>query len=84
MFVVANWGRLEMCGVGWMDAYVIGLSRRMGEMCVHVRTREWDYVRTGERWEMEGVGHINKDLANIMIMFEHSPELVLAGSSSPK
>lgn len=33
---------------------------------------------------MEGVGHINKDLANIMIMFEHSPELVLAGSSSPK
>ena len=31
MFVVANWGRLEMCGVGRMDAYVIGLSRRMRE-----------------------------------------------------
>lgn len=36
MFVVANWGRLEMCGVGRMDAYVIGLSRRVREMCVCV------------------------------------------------
>lgn len=35
MFVVANWGRLEMCGVGRLDAYVIGLSRRMEEMCVY-------------------------------------------------
>lgn len=35
MFVVANWGRLEMCGVGRVDAYVIGLSRRMRErVCV--------------------------------------------------
>lgn len=25
-----------MCEVGRMDAYVMGLSRRMREMCVHV------------------------------------------------
>lgn len=45
MFVVANWGRLEMCGVGWMDAYEIRLSRKMREMCVHVCMREQDKVR---------------------------------------
>lgn len=67
-----------MCGVGRKDAYVIGLSRRMGEMCVHERVGLREKER--ERGEMEGVGHINKDLANIMIMFEHSAELVLACS----
>lgn len=35
MFVVANRGRLEMCEVGRVDAYVMGLSRRMEEMCMH-------------------------------------------------
>lgn len=44
MFVVANWRRLEMCEVGRMDAYVIGLSRRMRAMCVHVCVRE-------EKWK---------------------------------
>lgn len=52
MFVVANWGRLEMCGVGKMDAYVIGLSRRTRDVCACVRARE----RGRERGEMEGVG----------------------------
>jgi len=48
MFVVANWRRLEMCGVGKIDAYVMGLSRRMRDMGVHVCLRK--------RGEMEGVG----------------------------
>ena len=52
MFVVANWGRLEKCGVGRMDAYVMGLSRRMRYVCACVRARE----RETERGEMEGVG----------------------------
>lgn len=64
-----------MCEVGRMDAYVIGPSRRMRAMCVHVCERE-------ERWK--GQGHINKDLANITIMFGHSPELLLAGGQTPK
>ncbi len=52
MFVVANWGRLEMCGVGRMDAYIIGLSRRMREMCVHVCERERGREREGEeKWK---------------------------------
>lgn len=37
MFVVANWGRLEMCGVGRIDAYVIGLRGKMVEMCMQGR-----------------------------------------------
>lgn len=71
MFVVANWGRLEMCGVGRIDAYVIGLRGKMVEMCMQGRESKWE--------QTEGVGHINKDLTNIMIMHKHSPELVLAG-----
>lgn len=33
-----------------------------------------------ERGRGKEQGHINKDLANIMIMFGHNPELLLAGS----
>lgn len=67
-----------------MDGCICNRAEQKDGRDVCACAYEWDYVRTGERWEMEGVGHINKDLANIMIMFEHSPELVLAGSSSPK
>lgn len=69
MFVVANWGRLEMLGGGRTDAYVIGWL--------------WGSEKKWGR-ETKGVRHINKDLTNIMIMFEHSPELILADSGSPK
>lgn len=47
MFVVANWRRLEMCEVGRMDAYVIGLSRRMRDVCACVQ--EGERVRQRER-----------------------------------
>ncbi len=52
-------------------------------MCVQVceRARRRERERE-EKWK--GQGHINKDLANIMIMFGHSPELLLAGSQTPK
>lgn len=36
-----------MCGVGRMDAYVIGLSRRMREMCVHVCESEKEREENG-------------------------------------
>lgn len=60
-----------MCGVGRMDAYVIGAEQKGESMC-----------ERGD--DGKGQGHINKDLANIMIMFGHSPEPLLAGSSTPK
>lgn len=47
MFVVANQGRLEMCGVGWVDAYVMGLSRRMGDMCMHHSFSVCVFVKKG-------------------------------------
>lgn len=54
MFVVANWGRLELCGVGRMDAYVMGLSRRMRDACLC--ESEGKRGRERERGEkMEGV-----------------------------
>lgn len=52
MFVVANWRRLEMCEVGRMDAYVIGLSRRTREMCVHLS--KWERESSKERQKEMG------------------------------
>lgn len=48
MFVVANWRRLEKWEVGRMDAYVMGLSRRMKDGCVCVFAKEGERERENE------------------------------------
>ena len=54
MFVVANWGRLEMCGV--QDGCICNRAEQKDERNVCACLCESERKREREREKMEGVG----------------------------